>query len=134
MEGKCILPKCGHNVSIRNDPWLPNHPNKRPVWRVADPRLQVVIDLVHRTQGIWDQDLIQASFNNDSARCILQLPAPRPDGHDQLIWASDAHGLFSIKSAIHLNLKRCPPNMLSRDKLWQQLWKFNTQDRLKLLL
>lgn len=90
-EGWCILPGSGE-VDIRRDPWLPIHPHGRPDWRregLENPHLQVVADLVDHNSGTWDQHLIYASFEQQSAQLILGQPTLRPDGHDRIIWRAD---------------------------------------------
>lgn len=133
--GRCILPKNGQAVNIRNDPWLPGHPNKRPTWRVDNPGLQMVADLVDPDSGIWDPLLVRNHFDAFSASLILKLPAPRPDAVDQIIWTLDPSGCFSIKSVVDLSQQsRCPIHKQERQRISKKLWQFDMQDRLKLLM
>ncbi|KAB1211616.1 hypothetical protein CJ030_MR6G008534 [Morella rubra] len=76
---------------------------------------------------------VRNHFDDVSATLILQMPAPRPDGIDQIIWALDPSGRFSIKSVVGLIQRyrcRCPPNMQEGQRLWLKQWQFDMQDRL----
>lgn len=123
VQDWCFIPRCCSQVDLRNDPWLPWHPQKKPTWRTDDPSLQVVADLVVSNRGLWNSILVRALFEEESAKFILQLLAPRPDQRDQIIWTDDPQGEFSVKSVVSLQkARRCPPHLqLNKSSLVQNL-------------
>lgn len=75
-----------------------------------EPR--VVSDLVDHDTGCWNNELVRAVFEDQSANLILQQPIPSPEEQDRIIWHNDPRGMFSVRSVVGAEQrKRCPPSL-----------------------
>lgn len=55
-------------------------------------------------KGGWNDALIQACFLPKDVEDILQTPLPRHRRDNEIIWAANKKGVFSIKSAYFINV------------------------------
>lgn len=97
----------GKDISVWRDPWLGDCPNFKPAPRDQNPIVEdlQVADLIAPSFGRWDEQRIQNLFTRHSADQILKLKIPTEERKDELIWALENKGNFSVKS-MHKELAR----------------------------
>jgi hypothetical protein len=105
-EGACLEGGKQRTYSYLGDKWLPP-----PQSRLIHHPLQGlacyarVCELIDPHTRWWNYDLIQTIFEPWEAGQIYNLVLS-PLGHaDQVVWQGTKHGLFSVKSAYHLEMQ-----------------------------
>jgi hypothetical protein len=117
------------DIKIWQDRWIPrpvSYTVHSPVTRL-DPtaRVSALLDL---DAGWWNFPLIQSIFSPDEAQLICSL-TPNPSGQaDKRIWVGTASGLFTVKSAYHLQKElvqraqgECSSDSGAR-QVWTKIW------------
>lgn len=54
--------------------------------------------------GRWNEPMIRSLFLATEADSIIQMPLPRWEANDEVIWGLDKKSLFTVKSAYHLGV------------------------------
>lgn len=134
MSGWCYRVGNGCDILALKDPCIgsvvgfkPNLHDDAPVDRM-DVK---VSDFLSRTEGGWDVEKLQRTFDQASTAAILQIQLPVDDQPDQMFWPSDPSGEFSIKSVYHsLAARRGVVTTILRQDEWKALWRLKMHDRL----
>jgi ribonuclease HI len=122
----------GELIRIWGDKWLPPPQSRlihHPLQGLAcDARVSELIDPHTRW---WNYDLIRTIFEPWEAGQICNLVLS-PLGHaDQIVWQGTKHGLFSVKSAYHLEMQHRNQSRGESSKtgqeerIWKTLWNLN---------
>jgi hypothetical protein len=93
----------GQPIRIREDRWLPNSKNFANSASGAvinqDARVSELLNL----ENIWWKiDVVHNMFNEEEAREICGIVVCPRTRSDQLVWAGEKNGKFSVKSAYHM--------------------------------
>ena len=64
--------------------------------------LKHVHELIDPSSGVWDADLIRSIFWDIDARQILAIPLSQNGMGDFVAWKFSKNGLFSVRSAYHM--------------------------------
>lgn len=126
----------GFSVSISLDPWLPREANYKPFFCQVAMRDQNVASIMS-LRGIWNMEMIRASFIESEDNLILQTPLPKRDMNDDNIWGLNKKEVFSVKSAYHLGIDylNMATTSSSNNDLqnygWKCFWKAKVLQRLK---
>lgn len=56
--------------------------------------------------GNWNEDLVRGTLNKDEAKIVYGLPIIQTGLQDKMIWASIKYGIYSVKSAYHMDMSR----------------------------
>ncbi|KAK9950635.1 hypothetical protein M0R45_006113 [Rubus argutus] len=91
----------GNEVHIWGDRWLPRPWTFQVMSPVSLHPLSKVSELISST-GVWNHDLIQASFLPNDVDCILSIPLVKGMGNDTVIWHYRKDGKYSVKSGYRL--------------------------------
>ncbi|KAF5477294.1 hypothetical protein F2P56_003944 [Juglans regia] len=79
----------------------------------------------------WNQELIQATFEEREAQLILETPISTMTTRDRIIWHGTKDGSFSVKSAYHLVKDREMANHGQAStsnglkEVWKKIWKLD---------
>ncbi|OMO77499.1 putative ribonuclease H protein [Corchorus olitorius] len=98
----------GSNVSIRNDPRVPDLPQFRitsPLPYNEGPLL--VKDLIDMDRRRWRLDLLHRIFDLSVTKAILKVPIGSPNVQDKLIWHFTKDDSYFVKSGYRLLKSRC---------------------------
>lgn len=79
--------------------------------------------------GDWDRALIYQLFNPTEAEIICRVPISRGRAEDKMVWCPTRNGMFTVKSAYHLELQRTinqtgECSVPSRNSMyWKSIWQ-----------
>ncbi|CAL1411430.1 unnamed protein product [Linum trigynum] len=131
----------GRTASLLHSNWIPQvHPwpvryNPRVLPAGGDPTVSEVISL---DGGCWAEDKLGQWFEPVTCNAIKDIPLPRQNLEDKLIWHATADGVFSVKSAYHLavsverGIGRWRQLASWMDKpSWIRFWEANIPPKLK---
>jgi hypothetical protein len=96
----------GRDIKVWGDKWLPT-----PVsYMVQSPRIVLgedahVADLIDEDTKFWNIQLLDAIFSLEEAKVIKGIPISPIQVKDHLIWRCTSNGIFSVRSAYHLNME-----------------------------
>jgi ribonuclease HI/exonuclease III len=122
----------GRNVRIWRDKWLP----RASTYRIQSPRCgfeenTTVEALIDRNTGSWDKILVGELFLEPEATIICNIPLSRYGHNDKLIWRATTSGVFSVRSAYHLEISRKEQlqgegsNPAKDEVIWKVIWHLN---------
>ncbi|PNT62574.1 hypothetical protein BRADI_4g05372v3 [Brachypodium distachyon] len=92
----------GEKINIWTDPWIPSSPTRRIITPRGQTLITSVSDLIDPTTGTWDNALIHDIFWPIDAQRILKVPIARTFVEDFVAWHFNKSGLFSVRSAYHM--------------------------------
>ncbi|XP_061993726.1 uncharacterized protein LOC133711637 [Rosa rugosa] len=93
----------GANISLWNDPWVPDQFSFRPFspvmegtehWRVAD-----VIDDDNK---VWLTDVLEELFTSGEVGKIASIPLSIRGANDRWVWHFDSNGVYKVRSGYHV--------------------------------
>jgi hypothetical protein len=91
----------GSQINIWEDAWIPGSHNLRVQTPRGSRSVTTVNELISPIDGLWDENLVRALFWSVDAERILQIPLHH--GREDLVaWHFNRSGLFSVRSAYHL--------------------------------
>jgi hypothetical protein len=133
----------GDNIEIWKDPWIPSSPDRKIVSLRGDCILTRIAELIDPSTGTWDVEMVQSIFHPIDAQRILQIPL-NPNGfHDFLASHHTRSGVFSVRSAYHVEWKHqfngvtCR-SLISETSLnnptWKILWKLDVSGKVRIYL
>ena len=132
----------GRSVKIWHDPWLPLKGSfmVHSVPHGLDPGETVSALLQENTQR-WNIKKIKEVFSEWEANVIVAIPLPPRPRVDRLFWDETKSGIFSVKSAYHLQLRHRAAGLtgegsvVGRDrKFWKFLWSLSIPPKVKSFL
>ncbi|KAG6650561.1 hypothetical protein CIPAW_06G052300 [Carya illinoinensis] len=131
----------GRDISIWKDKWLP-----RPVTyqvqtppNILDPNCRVS-DLINESSKSWKEDLVKTIFCKEETDLILSIPISRRGASDKKIWAGSTRGIFTVKSAYHMDTclskrRRGEPSSGGEDAgMWKDLWKLEAPGKIRMFV
>jgi hypothetical protein len=118
------------------DPWLRG---KEGAW-IPSPQIQgayeiTVNELMFPNTNVWDKDKIESLFPMHIVNRILDIPLFGMYEKDKVVWASDVHGQYSVKSGYNL-LSQSTGKMAgaTNHEDWNKLWRIHAPPKAKHLL
>ena len=96
----------GQNINIWSDLWIPQLPDRMVITRRGGQLLSKVADLINPPNGEWAESLVNQTFWPIDARRILAIPLPAHDMTDFIAWNLTKMGIFSVRSAYHIEWNR----------------------------
>jgi hypothetical protein len=98
-------------------------------------------ELIDPIKGQWDDELIQSNFHPIDAERILQIPLNHNAFEDFLAWHHTRSGVFSVRSAYHVEWKHQFNGVTCRslitgtslnNPIWKILWKLDVPAKVKI--
>jgi hypothetical protein len=130
----------GETINIWQDPWLPRPWSRRPITVRGQRVVNKVSELMDPAAGTWDEALVKDIFCAHDAQLILSIPIFE-DTIDDWAWHFDEKGLFSVKSAYHLQrqllevqLGQVESSDQSSGFQWKQIWQAECTPNIKQFL
>jgi hypothetical protein len=111
--------------------WLPNQ-NGFKVWSQNRGNIQgnLVKDLIDPSTNQWNHQLINQTFLPFEANQIFQIPLVDRNSTDELAWAGEKDGRYTVKSGYRaiIEWKSLQSNLAGSTNLvtnpqWKHLWK-----------
>ena len=132
----------GKSVRITKDPWLPlSSPSySLSAQNVVDSTERVSV-LIHEDSQSWNREAIYGLFSEWEASVICSIPLPPRPKPDRLFWNDTKTGIFTVKSAYHLQMQaqsaategEC--SSVGKDrKFWKFLWSMSIPPKVKAFL
>jgi hypothetical protein len=120
----------GLNLNLWEDKWIistHSHKIQDPI-RVLSKEAKVA-DIIDLDSNWWNVPLIEQIFSPETVERICSIPISPRSQEDKLIWARTKTGVFSVRSAYHLEMERRTREMGSvssrsdPNPYWRRLWK-----------
>ncbi|XP_040987877.1 uncharacterized protein LOC121235608 [Juglans microcarpa x Juglans regia] len=123
------------------DRWLPI-PTSYKVQSVSQilPRDANVASVINHTMKEWKKELVKEIFGEAEADTIIKIPISSTGVEDKLIWVGTKDGVFTVKSAYHLQkelnaLRFVQPSSAITNKIeWTNCWNFQIPNAVKTFL
>ncbi|XP_042958198.1 uncharacterized protein LOC122293794 [Carya illinoinensis] len=97
-----------------------------------------VDELIDGRRGVWKEELVKEVFTEDEAKIVCSLPISKSGLPDKQILGYTKDGLFSVKSAYHMEMcrKRREKGEKSEGSWfdWRKLWNLNVPGVVKVFL
>ncbi|CAN6861486.1 unnamed protein product [Brassica oleracea] len=127
-------------TTLLSDNWLPTKPPRAPVLLPYTNPTLTVNTLINPETNQWDNEIISDLIEQQD-HCLIQqqfLSGLQPE--DTKIWSHTKDGNYSVKSGYYStigtseNLPEVSPPLASHPDIAKQIWKTETQPKLKLFL
>ncbi|XP_042968984.1 uncharacterized protein LOC122301654 [Carya illinoinensis] len=103
--------------------------------KFCDARVNKLID---GSRGVWKEELVKKVLTEDEPKIVCSLLISKSGLPDKQIWGYSKDGLFSVKSAYHLEMyrKRREKGEKSEGNWldWRNLWNLNVPGVVKVFL
>jgi hypothetical protein len=131
----------GEDVRVWGDKWISvptTFSIQTPVHTLqADAKVK---DLIDTDTKAWKTALVKELFWEDEAQAILNIPLSPLQANDRRIWRGTKNAEYSVRSTYHMEmeLSRMSNSSCSdhnKDtKLWQNVWKSNVPNVVKMFM
>ncbi|KAH9670971.1 reverse transcriptase domain-containing protein [Citrus sinensis] len=129
VQGSRLQVGSGHNISIGNDPWLPDITDGFISTELNEELAAAPVDcLMVPNQRIWDFDVVSDLFNARDKELILQIPLSSRRDNDAWYWQANPRGCYTVRSCYKLL------NPITSDSfagVWRKLWRLNVPSKIK---
>ncbi|XP_042969115.1 uncharacterized protein LOC122301804 [Carya illinoinensis] len=128
----------GNKIKVWKDKWIPSssfHMVSSPVNLLDEDAC--VNQLIDGYTGHWKTELISKVFSAEDAEAICCIPLSRMGSEDRMKWGFSSNGLFSVRSAYHLEHARViaekgeSSNVVENEFGWKSIWKLKVQGVVK---
>jgi hypothetical protein len=128
----------GEKVRIWGDKWVDKSPNfqiQTPC-NVLDPEARVS-SLIDPVTGWWDFNRISNSFSAEDTHRICEMVISPLRQEDKLVWNGAKNGIFTVKTAYHLEMERRQNQIgesssaMQTREFWKSLWRRDISPALK---
>jgi hypothetical protein len=99
-----------------------------------------VANLIDEDKKFWNIQLLNAIFSPEEAKVIKGIPISPIQVKDFLIWRCTSNGIFSVRSAYHLEMEYNARNAgegsrkQSKKKIWKACWNLQSPNVVKMFL
>jgi ribonuclease HI len=130
----------GKGIKVMEDNWIPRSGLQHPWSLKPNVVINNVCDLLLEGGQGWCEEKLNASFYEEDVTDILQIPVGCAGTEDYAAWNYTKNGIFSIRSAYHLNmhLKRCRMGgalssfSMDEHRGWLALWAAEVPGKAKI--
>jgi hypothetical protein len=132
----------GSKINIWNDAWIPGSHDRKIVTRRGHNLLTHVSDLIDPITDRWDEELVKQTFWSIDIGRILAIPLT-DSMEDFIAWHYNKNGVFSVKSAYHVEWDFQHGQKLRRtngvgnstvNPVWGKLWNLNIAVKVNIFL
>ncbi|KAJ0017107.1 hypothetical protein Pint_10781 [Pistacia integerrima] len=131
----------GSKAQIWQDKWLPSPSSFKIQSQCLGIDLKAkVATLIDPQSKSWKLDLLKDLFSESEVNTICQIPISVFYRPDKLVWRCSQNGLFSVRSAYHLQVESQLSSrgqssfVANENKKWKKLWKLPITNVEKLFL
>jgi hypothetical protein len=133
----------GASINIWTDAWLPNSVTRKVLTPKGGIILSKVEELIHPITGMWDLQLLSDNFSQIDVNRIQAIPLSRWESEDVMAWHFSKNGMFSVKSAYHIEWNhqfgsRCTRHNASSSSsinpVWERTWKLAVPRKVKIFI
>lgn len=127
----------GRTTEVWHDQWIKGTATMKPICRLTEDPVHLVVDLVDENSGEWNVELIRKMFIAPDAEAIINMPLPRVAADDFWAWEWERSGSYSVRSAYRvLKEKQCnnqpgPSTSSGGEETWKALWKLHVQPKIR---
>jgi hypothetical protein len=102
--------------------------------------------LIDESTSLWNADVIQSIFTEETASKILQVPLSRYGGDDFASWPHAKFGIYTVRSAYNLarsesffatqssSGRGLSSAVCKEERLWKKLWNVKAPGKMKITL
>lgn len=122
----------GNNIRVWGSPWLNNDDDfyvRTPVIEGVEDLL--VSDLLIPGTRLWDRQLLEQHFIQRDVDAILRTPRSPEGFNDQIIWAMDRKGAYTVKTGYRLTASLVANNDWIELGNWNALWNLKSLPKVK---
>jgi ribonuclease HI len=138
IQGSCdllregLVWRVGNGKSIRiwKDRWI----SSPTTYRVQSPprvldETATVSSLIDTNTKWWNYALLEQIFSREDLQAIQSIPLSATDQADALIWRGTAKGIFTVRSAYHIQkecemVNKAESSMCwKRSPIWNKIWQ-----------
>lgn len=127
----------GQQLTVFESSWIPRPTTFKPTTPPSLPKGTLVAELINGDNQ-WKEELIYQHFGKEDADAIVQIPLPRKQNDDKLIWHYDQRGQYLVKSGYQVALKQKHPDLPScsnsHSSHWNSIWKMAVPEKVKIFL
>ncbi|CAH9102969.1 unnamed protein product [Cuscuta epithymum] len=124
-----LMFRIGYGTSIRvwKDKWIPFDGGGRTAGGMISELEDTTVKSLMKEDGSnWDCDVLRDIFNEEDCEAISGIPLKGLHGKDELIWAAEKNGKYSVLSCYRM----LSPHVENR-QAWTQVWKLNLPPKMK---
>ncbi|KAF5468409.1 hypothetical protein F2P56_012561 [Juglans regia] len=131
----------GNTVKIWTDRWLPTPSSYKSQ---SPPKIlnsnATVSSLIDQDTHSWNLHLVHNVFTPEEAAIISKIHISPCNRSDKQVWRCTKNGIFSVKSAYHLQVsmnginKGQSSESTKHEDLWKLLWKLKVPSNIKMFL
>ena len=97
----------GRNITIRDDPWIPDIEGFRPRPRGnSSTNFALVAHLIDGKSKQWDHSKVLEAFDPQIVTKVLNIHISLQEKDDKICWAPSTNASFSVKKAYHIDQHR----------------------------
>jgi hypothetical protein len=131
----------GSNINIWTDSWIPSSCSRKVVTPRGHTVYTKVSELIDPITRAWDVELLKSIFNDVDVMRILQIPLAVGMMEDFVCWNHTKTGMFSVRSAYHLEWDHQHGRKLRRtiqqgstviNPVWAKLWSLRIRAKMKI--
>lgn len=115
----------GQQLKVFKSSWIPRPTTFKPTNPSSLLKGTLVAELINGDNQ-WKEELIYRHFCKEDADAIVQIPLPRKQNDDKLIWHYDQRGQYLVKSCYQVALKQKHPDLPScsnsHSNHWNSIW------------
>ncbi|XP_028062862.1 uncharacterized protein LOC114266180 [Camellia sinensis] len=129
----------GRSIQIWGDKWVPQ-PHSFRVCSPTTTQLQgaLVSDLINVERHCWDVTVLHENFLAMDVEAIQQIPLCCHGIPDMLVWHYTRNGLFSVRSAYHLQMNLSVREVRGSGSdvqhvtwFWKRVWSLRIPNKIK---
>jgi hypothetical protein len=129
----------GSTVRIKEDPWLPFSTISQPSLALQElcPN-ERVSTLINAEGREWKVESVRALFSEWETNVICSIPLPPRAKNDRLFWKATKSGLFTVRSAYHIQVRHRAAAIDGENsgvgldkKFWKFLWSLSIPPKVK---
>jgi hypothetical protein len=96
----------GTSIKVHEDNWIPRSGAQCPLGQREEECPRLVSEFIVPEGGAWNEEMVRQHFFDIDVADILCTPVGRPGTQDFRAWNYTKNGVFSVRSAYHLAVKR----------------------------
>jgi hypothetical protein len=125
----------GKSIRIWKDRWFKSPTTYKIISppKILDPN-STVSALIEENTKWWNLGLLHQLFSSDEVKSIQALPISETNQEDCLVWRGTARGVFSVRSAYHIQKDRilatkAEGSSCGRNKtIWNKIWQLKIKN------